>query len=623
MFFNEEFMKLYEELSVINEAPDEALTEAKYIEAGPINLADCHMITSDVKDIRGEYEASACLEYNGELTRVQVRTVIIRDTDKGKKFLGRNYRGRVSLPGGGYDAPKDKGDILNTAKREAYEEFNLTLANIEDTGIRVWSHREDSWVAAHIANEEDRWTGYYTFYVVAEVAGTGDNDQPEELNKWRWMPIKYLENANKDVYDYVNNLDEAFDNEAVYGEGARTIPGVLRYFTADLKTLNLILDSCKIKASDRLEPDPTIQVGVTKQARNGGGNPIYKERPFVSFSKQLFSHAFRNPRKWRYGVAVDLSRLEAATEHLDKATSFEHTGSRSQLCVYGAVRLVNGVEILITSYGTYRMSLTPEQLDLLQLDKDTYKNSFYDEIKQVFDRSGKKYYTDLPRLKSVVNIPIEAEIAEGFCTGVGSHALAVDGKKVYQHVPELWNFLHEHTPIDEGEYRVWLEDGQEFLDISSCLCGVVLPSNWEAENQDNEITHLKKHISARNLEPYIYDATKLPWSRKRGKPNGAYGQASDKVSVEEFFEDITSSYEAAVEFLHTFGTSKQARLDLSVLYNTKVTANTTACNVTEVAQNKDCNYKAFLNAIARLGITPKDARQIVLDAKNALADKEE
>jgi len=108
---------------------------------------------------------------------------------------------------------------------------------------------------------------------VAEVAGAGDNEQPEELNKWRWLPIKYLENANKDVYNYVTNLDEAYDNETVYGEGARTIPGVLRYFTADLKTLNLILDSCKIKASDRLEPDPTMQVGVTKRARNGGGNP--------------------------------------------------------------------------------------------------------------------------------------------------------------------------------------------------------------------------------------------------------------------------------------------------------------------------------------------------------------
>ena len=594
------------------------LTEAKYQDADPINLTDCRMITSDVKDIRGELEASACLEYNGELTRVQVRTIIIRDTEHGKEFLGKASSNRVRLPGGGYDANKDS-DILDTAEREAYEEFNLVLSNVKDTGIRVWSRRKDSWVTKHVANEEDRWTGYYTWYVSAEVSGVGDNDKPEELNKWQWLPISQLENANKDVYDYVSNLDEAFDNEAVYGEGARTIPGILRYFTADLKTLNLILNSCKIKASDRLEPDPNTHTGTHKRGR-GVGNPIFKERPFVSFSKQLFSHAFRNPRKWRYGVAIDLSKLEAATPHLDKATSFEHTGSRSQLCVYGAVRLVNGVEILITSYGTYRISLTSDQLDMLQLDKTTYKNSFYDEIKQVFDRSGKKYYTDLARLKSAVNIPIEAEIAEGFCTGFDNHAVAINGKKIYDHVPGLWEFLHEHTPIDEGEYRVWLEDGQDFLDISSCLCGVVLPSNWESENQSNEIACLKQHIESRNLKPYIYDATKLPWSRRMGNPGGGSCRQSrkgERASIEEFFEKITDSYDDAVEFLKTFGTSKQARLDLTVLYNVKVMANTSARNVAEVAQNKDCNYRAFLNAIAKLGITSKDAKQIVLDAKAA------
>lgn len=618
MFFNNEFMRLYEELSVINEAPEEAPTEAKYIEAKPINLADCRMIASDVKDIRGELEASACLEYNGELTRVQVRTVIIRNTEKGKKFLGKNYRGRVSLPGGGYDIPKDRGSILATAAREAYEEFNLKLTNIKDTGIRVWSHREDSWVTDHVAKEEDRWTGYYTFYIVAEDAGTGDNEQPEELRNWRWLPIRYLENTYKGIYDYINNLDEAFDNETAYGEAARTIPGILRYFTADLKTLNLILDSCKIKASDRLEPDTTTQIGTYARGR-GKGNPIFKERPFVSFSKQLFSHAFRNPRKWKYGVTVDLNKLEAATPDLDKATNFEHTGSRSQLCVYGAVRLVNGVEIIITSYGTYRISLTPDQLDILQLDKDTYKNSFYDEIKQVFDRLGKKYYTDLARLKSAVNIPIEAEIAEGFCTGFENHAVAVNGKKIYSSVPGLWEFLHEHTPIDEGEYRVWLKDGQNFLDISSCLCGVVLPSSWETENSPAEIAKLKQHIESRNLTPYIYDANKLPWSRKTTVSHGGPRRKDNKVSIEEFFNQITSSYDAAVDFLKTFGTSNQARLDLTVLYNLKIVSNTSAHSVAEVAQNKDCNYRAFMTAIAKFGITPKDAKQIVLDAKAALA----
>ena len=100
-----EFMKLLEELDTITEATS---TQAP-------NLADCRMILSDVKDIRGELEASACIEYNGELTRVQVRTVILRDTEHGREFLGRSYGRRVGLPGGGYDMDKDHGDILETA----------------------------------------------------------------------------------------------------------------------------------------------------------------------------------------------------------------------------------------------------------------------------------------------------------------------------------------------------------------------------------------------------------------------------------------------------------------------------------------------------------------------------
>ena len=145
-----EFMKLYTELSKLQESLQESTN------APAPNLADCRMISSDVLDIRGEIEASACLDYNGELTRVQVRTVILRDTPTGKEFLGRTYGRRDSLPGGGYDADKDHGDILVTAQREAYEEFNLLLTNVKNTGIGTWRHRDDPWVKKHIQNIEDR-----------------------------------------------------------------------------------------------------------------------------------------------------------------------------------------------------------------------------------------------------------------------------------------------------------------------------------------------------------------------------------------------------------------------------------------------------------------------------------
>ena len=176
---NYEFLNLYEELNKINS------TFLKEDVIKEISLSDCRMINSDIIDSRGEVEASACIDYNGELTRVQVRTVIIRETENGKEFLARKFRFRMALPGGGYDAAKDKGDILATAKREAYEEVNLNLTGLQDTKVRTWRHREDPWVQQHVKNPEDRWTGYYSYYIVGQAAGTGDNENPEELGQWK------------------------------------------------------------------------------------------------------------------------------------------------------------------------------------------------------------------------------------------------------------------------------------------------------------------------------------------------------------------------------------------------------------------------------------------------------
>ena len=237
------------------DSEEDSLVEAKYSEADPIDLSDCRMISSDVTDIRGDLEASACLEYNGELTRVQVRTVIIRETTEGKEFLGKDYGRRIGLPGGGYDMAKDNGDILSTAEREAYEEFNLTLTNLKDTGIRVWSHRKDSWVTKHVANEEDRWTGYYTWYVTAEVCGTGDNDKPEEINKWQWLPIERLSEVNSKLPAVLDTLNEAIHPDK---EGRPDL-GEVSYLCDSLSTLRKILSRMEIQKT--YIPEVRYEVG--------------------------------------------------------------------------------------------------------------------------------------------------------------------------------------------------------------------------------------------------------------------------------------------------------------------------------------------------------------------------
>ena len=90
MLLNEEFISLYEELTALNE---ETQYKNGYLEvAKPINVADCKMIKSDVVDIRGEIEQSACLKYNGVLTRVGAQVLIFRDGQDGKEVLMRLWR---------------------------------------------------------------------------------------------------------------------------------------------------------------------------------------------------------------------------------------------------------------------------------------------------------------------------------------------------------------------------------------------------------------------------------------------------------------------------------------------------------------------------------------------------
>ena len=288
------FFETYSALSALykTDLKESVLTEAKYTEAQPIDLSNCRMITSDVKDIRGEFEASACLEYNGELTRVQARTVIIRETENGKEFLGKAGRSRVRLPGGGFDADKDS-DILDTAEREAYEEFNLVLTNLKDTGVCVWSSRQDPWVTKHVANEEDRWTGYYTWYVIAEVKSVGDNDRPEEINKWQWLPIERLGEVNAKLPAFVDSLNEAIHPDK---EGRADL-GEISYLCDSLSTLRKILS--------RMEIQKTYVPEVRYEVGEKDGNTQRIKQMSLSTSTNLTGHAERRPNKWGFGVILD------------------------------------------------------------------------------------------------------------------------------------------------------------------------------------------------------------------------------------------------------------------------------------------------------------------------------
>jgi hypothetical protein len=180
------------------------------------------------------------------------------------------------------------------------------------------------------------------------------------------------------IYEELSNINsdliEKFDTpgaEVVYGEEATTVEGVLRYFVEDIPTLAAIIARGRIKASRQKETD-------TQTPR---GEKQHKKRPFVSFSRQLFSHAYRAPKKWKYGIAVSQEKLEKLVQQMQGAnvsTDFDHPGSTMH--VYGAAKLEDETELLITSFGSFSINLNEKTRQALKQYQgiEVEKTDFYD-----------------------------------------------------------------------------------------------------------------------------------------------------------------------------------------------------------------------------------------------------
>lgn len=123
--------------------------------------------------------------------------------------------------------------------------------------------------------------------------------------------------------NYVD-LDEAFDSEDIWGEAAKTIDGTVRYFAPDLQTLRTIVETGKVKQSKVIERDPNTKRGAKQNIR----------RPFVSFSHQLYSHAYRAAR-WRYGVAIDVDKLKQTIPNHETNITDDFKHESRNIFVYG------------------------------------------------------------------------------------------------------------------------------------------------------------------------------------------------------------------------------------------------------------------------------------------------
>lgn len=487
MFFNEEFLSMYEELTKINSMP---LVESS---VGQIDLAKCRMIDSDVIDIRGEVESSACIDYKGKLTRIQVRTVIIRETKNGKEFLARKFRFRMALPGGGYDHNKDSGNILNTAKREAYEEFNLNLTNLVDTGIRTWKYREDPWVTQHIKNPNDRWTGYYSYYVIGKVAGTGDNENPEEVDKWKWYPIEQLEKVNKDVYNYVIGLNEAW-GDGSHGEQDLSIQGKLSYCCENPVNLLKILESGLIKASSTPETHETDKIYTNKR-----GRPTFIKYPYVSFSKQLYSHAYRRPNKWSFGIVVDENALRSKgyelvdRNHCYKSLKFVALFTKGTDYYMAQTDLFGHVEITKEIFDlVYAAMINKSNKKLLNAKEDELIPGLTDITRKdawtvtKSKTNSHKYGTANAQLKNIdfetkISLPGGSKYPSQFSISLQDiDSVNPGGSKL------IMDYLLNNTYYNEGELRFWCKNNEPGVKFDPTdLHGVILPKVIVPEQKDN------------------------------------------------------------------------------------------------------------------------------------------
>lgn len=293
------FMELYEELSEIHEERNGSrpYSQGTVEAAKAINLADCRMIASDVKDIRGEIEESACLIYNGVLTRVAASVLPFRDGPEGKEVFLKLWRSAVYLLGGGIDLNKDGTDPIKTVERESFEESNIRLANIKDSGASYWEYNEKPWVERHVANPVDRWNGYYTWLFTADYVGTGDNDLPEESGNFRWYKVS-------DILARPDTKKLKFIKQAIIAGGYNK-PLAEDFSLTESKQLGLV--SYAIRASkDSMQPlkalENILYSGVIKASTEEDGSK------YVSTSRNILSHLGASS-DWKYGIVLDGDKL--------------------------------------------------------------------------------------------------------------------------------------------------------------------------------------------------------------------------------------------------------------------------------------------------------------------------
>ena len=400
------FLDTWQQLEQLHEAKSFRPFPQGYVEAAEaINLSDCRMIASDVTDIRGELEESACLEYKGVLTRVAASVLPFRDGPDGKEVFLKLWRSAVYLLGGGVDLKKDGTNPVNTVSRESFEESNITLSNIKDSGCSYWEYSEKPWVERHVANSEDRWNGYYTWLFTADYAGEGDNELPEEGDNFRWHKVS-------DILARPDTKKLKFIKQAIIQGGYADAPALEEDVLTEGKQLGYV--SYAVRKSAGSPGHPIISLvrilksGYIKASTEEDGSK------YVSLSRDLLGHLGAGS-DWKCGIVLDgdklADRYKVKPVNYNSMVYFGNSASAKQLMLryvakyqaldnegqttdraFWVVSMQGSSFLNEISEGTYEVLKTlmneyNNQLAVSDTGKaaDKYKGKTNQEVKKYFD----------------------------------------------------------------------------------------------------------------------------------------------------------------------------------------------------------------------------------------------
>ena len=401
------FIDTWQQLEKLHEAKSGRPFVQGHVEAAtPINLNDCRMIASDVVDIRNELEESACLEYKGVLTRVAASVLPFRDGPAGKEVFLKLWRSAVYLLGGGVDLNKDGTNPVNTITREAFEESNITLSNIKDSGCSYWEYSEKPWVEKHVANPEDRWNGYYTWLFTADYTGEGDNKFPEEVDNFRWHKVS-------DILARPDTKKLKFIKQAIIRGGYADVPALEEDAAlTEGKQLGYVSYAVRKSAGSPGHPISSlwriIKSGYIKASTEEDGSK------YVSLSRDILGHLGAGS-DWKCGMVLDgdklANRYKVKPVNYNSMVYFGNSASAKQLMLryvakyqalddhgqvtdrtFWVVSMQGSSFLNEISEGTYEilktlMNAHNEQLAVSDTGKaaDKYKGKTNREVKKYFD----------------------------------------------------------------------------------------------------------------------------------------------------------------------------------------------------------------------------------------------